>query len=56
MTKSGSTATTTHRYEFVHGDGADFVAYQRRREDGLWQTFATWMIPRAACSQAGRSN
>jgi hypothetical protein len=34
-----------HRYELVHGDDADFIAYQRHRGDGVWQTFATWMIP-----------
>jgi hypothetical protein len=50
MSKPNTTASTkAHRYELVHGDGADFVAYQRRRDDGLWQTFATWMIPRAVC-------
>jgi hypothetical protein len=37
-----------HRYELVHGDDADFIAYQRHRGDGVWQTFATWMIPRTA--------
>jgi hypothetical protein len=37
-----------HRYELVHGDDADFVAYQRRRSDGVWQTFSTWMIPHSA--------
>jgi hypothetical protein len=37
-----------HRYELVHGDDADFVAYRRHRGDGVWQTYATWMIPRTA--------
>lgn len=51
MSKSNTTASAkAHRYELVHSDGADFVAYQRRCEDGLWQTFATWMIPRAICN------
>jgi hypothetical protein len=51
---SNSTVSTkSHRYELVHGEGADFVAYQLRREDGRWQTFATWMIPRAICNQIG---
>lgn len=50
MTKSGTASATTHRYELVHGEGADFVAYQRRREDGIWQTFARWMIPHAVCN------
>jgi hypothetical protein len=36
-----------YRYELVHGDDADFIAYQRQRGDGAWQTFSTWMIPRA---------
>jgi hypothetical protein len=36
-----------HRYEFVHGEDADFIAYQRKFGDGLWQTVSTWMIPRA---------
>lgn len=35
-----------YRYELVHGDDADFIAYQRQRGDGVWQTFSTWMIPR----------
>ncbi|QOZ68637.1 hypothetical protein [Bradyrhizobium arachidis] len=49
MTKSSTASAKTHRYELMHGEDADFVAYQRRREDGKWQTFATWMIPRAPC-------
>ncbi|MBW7968099.1 hypothetical protein [Bradyrhizobium sp. BR 10289] len=50
MSKSGSTAATkTHRYELVHADGGDFVAYQRC-DGGSWQTVATWMIPRAICN------
>jgi hypothetical protein len=36
----------SHRYELVHGQDADFIAYQRRFGDGLWQTVSTWMIPR----------
>jgi hypothetical protein len=36
----------SHRYELVHGEEADFIAYQRRFGDGLWQTVSTWMIPR----------
>jgi hypothetical protein len=38
-----------HRYELVHGEDADFVAYQRKFGDGLWQTVSTWMIPRTEC-------
>lgn len=33
-----------HRYELVHRDDADFVAYQRFL-GGVWQTFSTWMVP-----------
>ena len=36
----------SHRYELVHGEDADFIAYQRKFGDGLWQTVSTWMIPR----------
>jgi len=49
MSKPNAASAKTHRYEFVHDNGSDFVAYQRRRDDGQWQTYATWMIPRAAC-------
>ncbi|VIO73029.1 hypothetical protein CI1B_46610 [Bradyrhizobium ivorense] len=34
----------SYRYEILHGDDADFVAYQRKSGDG-WQTISTWMIP-----------
>jgi hypothetical protein len=40
----------SHRYELVHGEDADFVAYQRKFGDGLWQTVSTWMIPRTDLS------
>jgi hypothetical protein len=36
----------SHRYELVHGEDADFIAYQRKFGDGHWQTVSTWMIPR----------
>jgi hypothetical protein len=39
----------SHRYELVHGEDADFIAYQRKFGDGLWQTVSTWMIPRKEC-------
>jgi hypothetical protein len=39
---------TQYRYELVHGDDADFVAYQRLL-GGVWQTFSTWMVPRSGC-------
>jgi hypothetical protein len=29
----------------MHGDDADFIAYQRRSGDGVWQTVSVWMIP-----------
>jgi hypothetical protein len=36
----------SHRYELVHGEDADFIAYQQKFGDGLRQTVSTWMIPR----------
>ena len=39
----------SHRYELVHGEEADFIAYQRKFGDGVWQTVSTWMIPRTEC-------
>ncbi|SHH03527.1 hypothetical protein [Bradyrhizobium erythrophlei] len=39
----------SYRYELVHGEDADFIAYQRKFGDGLWQTVSTWMIPRTEC-------
>jgi hypothetical protein len=39
----------SHRYQFVHGQDADFIAYQRKSGDGPWQTVSTWMIPRMEC-------
>jgi hypothetical protein len=36
----------SHRYELVHSEDADFIAYQRKFGDDLWQTVSTWMIPR----------
>jgi hypothetical protein len=44
MTTQFQKFTKSHRYELVHGDDADFIAYQRRL-GGVWQTFSTWMIP-----------
>jgi hypothetical protein len=34
-----------HRYDVQHGDDGDFVAYQRKSNDGVWQTISVWMIP-----------
>jgi hypothetical protein len=39
----------SHRYELVHGEDADFVAYQRKCGDGIWQTVSTWMLPPTEC-------
>jgi hypothetical protein len=36
----------SHRYELVHDEDADFIAYQRKFGDDLWRTVSTWMIPR----------
>ena len=36
-----------HRYELVHGDDADFIAYQQTSGVGVWQTVSVWMIPTA---------
>jgi hypothetical protein len=35
----------SHRYELVHGEDADFIAYQRKLGGGPWRTVSTWMIP-----------
>ena len=39
----------SHRYELVHGEDADFIAYQPKFGAGLWQTVSAWMIPRTEC-------
>jgi len=36
-----------YRYELVHGEEADFVAYQRDAGNGRWQTVSRWMVPSA---------
>jgi hypothetical protein len=36
----------SYRYELVHGEDADFIAYQRKLGEGLWRTVSTWMVPR----------
>ena len=38
----------SYRYELMHGDDADFIAYERRSGDGVWQTVSVWMIPQTA--------
>jgi hypothetical protein len=40
---------TMFRYELVHGDGAEFIAYQRQLGDGVWQTLSSWMIRHLDC-------
>ena len=39
-----------YRYELVHREDADFVAYQRQVGHGAWRTLSTWMVPHAACN------
>jgi hypothetical protein len=39
----------SHRYEFLHDEDADVIAYQQKCGDGVWQTVSTWMIPRTTC-------
>jgi len=38
----------SYRYDLMHGDDADFIAYQRKSDDGVWQTVSVWMIPQTA--------
>jgi hypothetical protein len=40
---------TMFRHELVHGDDAEFIAYQRQLGDGAWQTLSRWMIPGTDC-------
>ncbi|WP_197086769.1 hypothetical protein [Bradyrhizobium sp. LTSPM299] len=47
MTRQNKQFAGRYRYELVHGDHADFIAYQRNIDGGVWQTVSTWMIPRA---------
>jgi hypothetical protein len=44
--KQAKHSIKSHRYELVYGEDADFIAYRRKSDDGLWQTVSTWMIPR----------
>jgi hypothetical protein len=41
MTKSSK----SYRYELVHADYADFIAYQRKSGHGAWRTVTVWMVP-----------
>ena len=45
MVKQIEQSIEFRRYEVVHGEDADFVAYQRKCADDLWQTVSIWMIP-----------
>ena len=47
--KQSKLSIKSHRHELVHGEDADFIAYQREFGDGLWQTVSTWMIPPERC-------
>jgi hypothetical protein len=49
MIKQTKRSIKSHRYELVHGEDGDFIAYERKFGDGLWRTIATWMIPRTEC-------
>ena len=49
MTKKTDVPVKSHRHQLVHSEDADFIAYQRRLGDGVWQTYSTWMIPRTVC-------
>jgi hypothetical protein len=49
MMKQAKRSIKCHRYEVVHDEDADFVAYQQNCGDGFWQTVSTWMIPRTEC-------
>ena len=40
---------TMFRYELVHSDDAEFIAYQWQLGDGVWQTLSRWMIPGTDC-------
>ena len=44
--KQAKHSIKSHRYELVHGEDADFIAYRLKFGDGFWQTVSTWMIPR----------
>ena len=39
----------SHRYEAVHSDDSDFIAYQCKSGGGVWHTVSVWMIPQTAC-------
>ena len=47
MKKHPAKLVDAHRYQLVHGEGGDVIAYQRHRADGRWHTVSTWLIPQA---------
>jgi hypothetical protein len=49
MTKHTAKSAASHRSELVHGEDADFIAYQRHSRDGRWRAISTWMIPQTPC-------
>jgi hypothetical protein len=50
MMKPIKQSSRFRRYEFVRDEEADFVVYQRKCADGLWQTVSIWMIPGSGSS------
>jgi hypothetical protein len=34
----------SYRYELMHGDDAEYIAYQRK-SGRVWRTVSVWMIP-----------
>jgi hypothetical protein len=49
MIKQTKRSIKAYRYELMHGEDGDLIAYERKFGDGLWRTIATWMIPRTEC-------
>ena len=45
MKKHAVKFVDSHRYQLVHAEGGDVIAYQRHRANGRWQTVSIWMIP-----------
>ena len=42
----------SYRHERVHRDDADFIVYQRKSDNGVWQTVSAWMIPQSAPAES----
>jgi hypothetical protein len=45
MSKRIDKLSKHYRYQLVHGEDADFVAYQQQRGNGAWRTLSSWMVP-----------